>query len=357
MVKRQNTLLAARLRQAELENRELSQTVANMAAQMTAFRKVLQTGFPTPVDASRGVSPTLSADLIPSKDAVPGRLKEEMPDFDFTLPSAPQPTVDPRDADFSSASGSPKPDPADMADMAEMTEKAADLTQHPAAMLCDLQCQSAASASRSPTSSDERASLIVLMTTSHLLLMTMTSAVSSHLTHPLMELFRSLRTGCPISATMIFSAETLLPLIHWLISTPTNPLSGSAPNRRESSSTLSRRGSRPRPTFRMNLLRRLLACSPALARPLRDATSRALRPKSSVKSSSVRGVMRAAGSGVDETAHVRSLRRMFVAIRFIEWSPGFRSSRPLDPSTEVRRLRLALEPPSASEKLLWRGGR
>jgi transcriptional activator HAC1 len=92
-----------------------------------------------------------------------------------------------------------------------------------------------------------------------LLFLTMTSVASSTVTFPLLRILHSLKTGSPLALS---TAEIYqhFPLIHWLISTPSL-----------SPSTVTG------PSFRMRLLTRLLACSPALARPLRDATGRALQ--------------------------------------------------------------------------------
>jgi hypothetical protein len=105
-----------------MENQELSKTIAKMAAEMSVFRQMIHGDLPTPHGAcSKVVSPTLSADLIPSGEPVPN-LKEELADLDFALPP-PQSTVDPREASFSSPSASPKID---------STGLVPDSTQHPA---------------------------------------------------------------------------------------------------------------------------------------------------------------------------------------------------------------------------------
>jgi transcriptional activator HAC1 len=92
-----------------------------------------------------------------------------------------------------------------------------------------------------------------------LLFLTMTSVASSTVTFPLLRILHSLKTGSPLALS---TAEIYqhFPLIHWLISTPSlSPSTATGPS------------------FRMRLLTRLLACSPALARPLRDATGKALQ--------------------------------------------------------------------------------
>lgn len=131
------------------------------------------------------------------------------------------------------------------------------MTQHPAAVLCDLQCPSLASKEQALFPSSTSPSLNLPMTL-QLLFLTMTSVACSTVIHPLSQILLSLKTGLPLT----FSTEEIyrhFPLILWLISTP------------------SLSSSKASPVFRMRLLTRLLACSPAMARPLRDATGRALQ--------------------------------------------------------------------------------
>jgi transcriptional activator HAC1 len=112
-----------------------------------------------------------------------------------------------------------------------------------------------------------------------LLFLTMTSVASSTVTFPLLRILHSLKTGSPLALS---TAEIYqhFPLIHWLISTPSL-----------SPSTVTG------PSFRMRLLTRLLACSPALARPLRDATGRALQLAVSEQIISPRGTVSATSEG------------------------------------------------------------
>ena len=392
-----------------MENEEWSKTVANMAAQLTVLRKMVRPDLPTsdhhhPTCSTRQVSPTLSADLLPlqGQSMVPS-LKQERSstDLDFRLSTPSQPTVDPRSASFTTPSASPRPESS--------ITMMPDSTQHPAVMLCDLQCRSASSdplphpTQDDPNNNDDdddnnnnknrndnnndsrmRAMLVIWLTTttSHLLLAMMLSNVYSRLIQPLARIFRSLRTGCPMSITTKTSVEALVPLIRWLISTPTNPLSTSSSAVNRINTTTTRTSTRPivspsfslrpsnllgRPTFRMHLLRRLLACSPALARPLREATGRALRRMSSDEFI-LGGVVTGGGGGgggngwfdghVDVvgstsgsggiTWTMKSLGAMYRAIRLIERSPPFiRSSS----SSHRDSLRPSLRGPRASS---WR---
>lgn len=138
-----------------------------------------------------------------------------------------------------------------------------DMTQHPAAMLCDLQCQS--EEQRPWTSPTPALSQLLAMT----MLITTTSRAILELLTPLSQIVTSLRTGSSLSPT-----TSILTLIMWILTT-TAPLTISTSM--SSSTTTSHTSSRPRFSLRVRLLNRLLACSPDLARPLMDATMGAMR--------------------------------------------------------------------------------
>ncbi|KAJ5116525.1 hypothetical protein N7456_000873 [Penicillium angulare] len=234
-MEQQNQFLLSRLTQMEVENNRLSKQVAQLSAEVRGSRSVTpKAGSPVNVTTE---SPTLTPTLF----------KQEGGD-EFAMDRIPFPTP--------SAEFSPTLKPSTLAE-------ASDATQHPAAVLCDLQCRSVASkeleAPSLSSTSDPRSKLQLQMTL-QLLFLTMTSVAYSTVTHPLSQILHSLKTGLPLA----FSTEEIyqhFPLILWLISAPSLSLSKAS----------------TRPVFRMKLLTRLLACSPALARPLRDATGRALQ--------------------------------------------------------------------------------
>lgn len=228
-MEQQNQFLLQRLSQMEAENNRLSQQVAQLSAEVRGSRSATPTKANSPVANSPTLTPTL--------------FKQEGDD----LPMERIPFPTPSTTDYS-----PTLKPSTLAE-------ASDVTQHPAAVLCDLPCPSLASKElevRFPSLT----SRVPLQMTLQLLFLTMTSAACSAVIHPLSHILHSLKTGSPL----MFSTEEIyqhFPLILWLISTPSlSPLKASS-----------------RPVFRMKLLTRLLACSPALARPLRDATGRALQ--------------------------------------------------------------------------------
>ncbi|GAB1217058.1 bZIP transcription factor HacA [Aspergillus terreus] len=232
-MEQQNQFLLQRLSQMEAENNRLNQQVAQLAAE---------------VRSSRGTTPKAGSPASPSPTLTPTLFKQEHDEL--PLERIPFPT--PSTTDYS-----PTLKPSTLAE-------SSDLTQHPAAMLCDLQCQSADSKeteARSRSLTSEQAVNLTLQMTLQLLFLTMTSAAYSTVIHPLSQILQSLKTGSRLN----FSTAEIYQHFHlilWLISTP--------------SLSPSKTSSRPT-TFRMKVLARLLACNPALARPLRDATGRALQ--------------------------------------------------------------------------------
>ncbi|KAL2005049.1 hypothetical protein VTN00DRAFT_2899 [Thermoascus crustaceus] len=232
-IEQQNEFLLQRLAQMEAENSRLNRQVAQLSAEIRGSRS----NTPKSV-SSTTASPTLTPTLF----------KQERDEVSLDrIPFPPQ----------SITAYSPSMKPSDLAE-------SSDMAQHPAAMLCDLQCQSQDSkdlGARFRFLTSDRAMSLTLQATLQLLFLTMTSAAYSKVIHPLSQILHSLKTGSPLT----FSTEEIyqhFPLILWLISTPS--LSPSTASTRRS-------------VFRMKLLTRLLECSPALARPLRDATGRALQ--------------------------------------------------------------------------------
>ncbi|KAL3461746.1 hypothetical protein BJX64DRAFT_151200 [Aspergillus heterothallicus] len=249
-MEQQNQFLIQRLAQMEAENNRLSQQVAQLSAEVRGSRH----STPRPTSPA-SVSPTLTPTLF----------KQEGDEIPLDRIPFPTPSV----TDYS-----PTLKPSSLAE-------SSDLTQHPAAVLCDLQCQSVDSKEMEVPSrflTSERASSMSLHMTLQLLFLTMTSAAYSTVIHPLSHILQSLKTGSPLA----FSTEEIYQhshLILWLILTPTL-----SPSKTSSNPT----------AFRIRLLARLLACNPAMARPLRDATGRALqlavRERFSQEGSSVAGV-------------------------------------------------------------------
>ena len=135
-----------------------------------------------------------------------------------------------------------------------------DMTQHPAAMLCDLQCQSE---EQRPWMSSTPTQI-----SAALLLINMISAATSVILTPLNQIVNTLTTPSYLSPT-----PSILTLIIWLVTT-TASLTNSTSMTSYTNTTTS---PRPRFSLRIRLLRRLLASNPHLARPLMDATMSAMR--------------------------------------------------------------------------------
>jgi len=280
----------------EHEKFKLAQQVAKMAAEMSVFKQ--GGAIATPMASSCAPSPNLEADLLHQQI-----IKQELDDYPFALPT-PRASLGSSafSPESSSSLSSRSPSPSNALGIETITTSP-DMTQHPAEMLCGLPCQSGVwLASIPPTSRDEaqryqQAQMMLLIST-HLFSLTLISAVYSNLLHPLHRIFNSLRTGSSLLKTAPAQASMLSLLIRWLISTPANltptmtsnfskstrtakPLTTSSTqtkiptNLRSTSNT----SLRPKPTIRISMLRRLLLCSPALARPLRAATGRAMRLK------------------------------------------------------------------------------
>lgn len=312
----QNQRLKERLMAVEHEKFLLAQQVNQLTAEMYAAtgRKP-----PSLIATAPGLctpAPSLRADSLSQQS-----IKLELDDPSFALPT-PQKSIDV--SLFSSpspSSGSLSPSPSDIGSGLGALDPPSDMTQHPAAMLCGLQCQSeaawAAPCPRTIRPYRWRA------TSAPFLCLTLASLIYSRLLPPLHLIFRSLRTGSPLPSGISPRATPMIfLLINWLISTPANLI----PATTTSSSTTTTPATRPhpsitpsaplpsarRPIFRLRLLRRLLFCSPALARPLKDATSEAMRTGTSrgrtgSSTDSLRGGKRKVdenGGGGTGTGHV-----------------------------------------------------
>ncbi len=222
----------------------------------------------TPDIRSQDHPATLSGDLLRSRSNSRSTIKQEPEELSLNFPFR-QATVDPRSTSLSSASSTPKLGP---------TTSTPNMTQHPAEVLCDLPCQLGVARPWDPTRTDEEdlrqwMILSLIMLNMHLLYLKALSVASSTLVQPLSQIFHSLKTGTPLNLEGP-AATHFAPLISWLISTPTNPLNPTT----DSPSSTTHSNHSVQPTFRINLLRRLLACSPALARFSQDATGRVLPP-------------------------------------------------------------------------------
>lgn len=263
----QNIRLKERLMTVEHEKFQLAQQVAKLSAEMARYRHTGSLA-PTSTATSCEPSPSLHPDMFQNN------IKQELDDYPFSLPtpsnsihlgaSLTPPTTS------SVYSRSPSPFHSGL----NINTSSSDLTQHPAEMLCGLQCQSEAAwaALIPPTNPDatqrQRQIQLLFAIFAQAYWTTLISAVYSHLLHPLQQIFTSLRTGSPIPIKTTTQPEMISHLILWLISTPAK-LMTTPPTPSNNTST----NTPQPPTFRIRLLRRLLLCSPALARPLKEAAA------------------------------------------------------------------------------------
>ena len=294
-IEQQNAALKQQLMTVEHEKWLLRQQVAKMTAQMEAIKR----GSSTP-DVS---TPPLEPDLLEHDQII----KKEFDDYQFALPT-PRSSLRASSASFSSpstATYSGSSTPATISLGLDALTASPDMTQHPAAMLCDLQCQSREACHVSTRPTIRHAAAIQLYT-ANLLCLTLISQVYLQLMRPLKMIFTSLRTGSPLPRGMMTSMPMALPLIRWLISTPANLLPHPPPTRTTlTTTTTSTTTTSPTtatstlpatpfqtPILRLRMLRRLLLSSPSLARPLRAATGQASRLKTGSTTSGRSGFSR-----------------------------------------------------------------
>ena len=270
----------------EHEKFKLQQKNSQMAAELAILR-----GRSSSTRPSLPPSPVLTADLHNNQQAI----KQEIEDSLFTLRTPISLPSDSFSPSPSATTNSRSPTPSSLDLGFHVLTTSPDMTQHPAAMLCDLQCQSGreGSAASIPRTTSNRA-LVPPSTlpipnrnilVSQLFFLTLTTTIYSQLLLPLLQMSHSLKTGSPLPTSQTTHPMSLR-LIRWLILTPADLTGSSTAPTTTASSTVAMTSSRTakvsRPTFRIRLLRRLLLCSPALARPLLGATVRAMRAERGV---------------------------------------------------------------------------
>lgn len=136
-------------------------------------------------------------------------------------------------------------------------KEVSNLTQYPAAVLCDLQCQLENSLNSNMQLEKAQRFHFHLSLINITILMTIYETFSNTMLVPMIQMFQTLARSLSTTSTELDLVDHYFPLIHSLISMP--------------SSTTTR------PIFRMKLLSRLLACSPSSARLIKAATDRALQ--------------------------------------------------------------------------------
>ena len=296
-IEQQNESLKERLMAVEHEKFLLAQKVAKMTAQLESIKRG-SSGTSRPTSPPLGGLPDsapMGLDLLGPEQFIKQELLDEYP---YDLPT-PQNSYAAPSSNYSSPSSgtcSSSSTPATVSLGLDALTTSSDMTQHPAAMLCDLQCQSKKARQTTTRPTTPRAAATPSSSASLLSLM-LISVVYSQLMHPLRMIFITLRTGSPLPPS-IMTTPMVLTLIRWLISTPANllppsPITGPTtqkPTPPTTTTTTTKfspakapsppEATRSRvPILRLRLLRRLLLSSPSLARPLRAATGRASRLK------------------------------------------------------------------------------
>lgn len=212
--------------------------------------------------------------------ATPAAAPAAAPTATATAPPPPPPAA--------TAPAVPAPPAAD-ANATAKESASPDATQHPAAMLCeDLQCPSAeAPPSAWLTASQQPHHPAVPLLLRLQFLLAAASVMVSACRRPLTQIAMSLKAGFSLRPT-----RSILNTIIWLVTTPhrssnststsSSPTATSTPrpatsSRRSSPSTAAPSPTRRSSNLRIRILRKILTCSPILARPLMDATMEVLR--------------------------------------------------------------------------------
>lgn len=233
---------------------------------------------------------TLSTPLFGGPESVPETKSGTMNDFilvpnhDDTIdPASISPELTPvPDAEVGEAS-SAKDAPATSSASATTST---DMTQHPAAMLCDLQCQSV-EVPQTWTATRQMPHPALALYLQLSLLLTASSAMLSTMHRPLTLIAGALKHSLVLQAT-----PSILSTIIWMVTLPPSYRSSTSPStlvmmsaaqlqaRWQDTSLRSTKNSSPRSastTLRIKSLQKLLTSSPILARPLLDATMELLR--------------------------------------------------------------------------------
>ncbi|KAH7412682.1 transcriptional activator hac1 [Cadophora sp. MPI-SDFR-AT-0126] len=291
-VEQTNQDLMRRLADAEAKNAILERQLEQMSGGMNAFHSSSVASSPGASEQLRQTprpSITFSQNLFGPRDADPQPISTQS-----LVDSQVVQTVNP-------ASLSPE-----MGPVVDSTSNAnsSDLTQHPAAMLCDLPCQSEEPRPWMDSTSTASISHILAIT---LMINMGTKAIWTFL-QPLNQILTSLTTGSYLPPT-----SSIISLIIWLTTT-----TASLKTATSTSSSTTTTSLRPRFSLRIRLLRRLLACNPHLARPLSDATMVVMRLASEQQLRDCLSTVDASRLETRDSASVETLMTLLWAIRVIE---------------------------------------
>lgn len=287
-------------RNKELESMLINAQKANLmlVEELNRFRRSsgVVTRSSSPLDSLRDNPVTLSQELFSSQDGHKANADSSTPLMDDILisnatvnPASLSPELGPVDDSSEEA-----PEQSSMeAQTSELTSATSpDLTQRPAEMLCDLQCQTSAEMPKSLLVSQTSMPLALAWLLQLRMMLLSASAILSACQRPLTQIAMSSKAGFSLLPT-----PPLLTTIIWLVTLPPasriSPTSTSSTLTTSSSTkqtlalqTLWQRATSPlrttnstsrSTTLRLKSLRKILSSSPSLARPLSDATLVALR--------------------------------------------------------------------------------
>jgi len=315
MIERKNLDLEIRLADMEAKNIMLQRELEQFTGTMTVFRSSSAASSPRQTEQFRRTPTpvTFSQELFSSRDAHDQSSISHQPIDAHSNLQTPVRTVNP-------ASLSPEIRPV----VESSNASSSDMTQHPAAMLCDLQCQS--EEQRPWMDSPTATTSIISQLLTVVMFISMTSEAISTLLSPLSQIVMSLRTGSSLSPT-----PSILSMIIWLATTTASLTTSTSMT---SSTTMRSHSLRPRFSLRIRLLRRLLACSPNLARPLMDATMAAMRSASEqqLTRDCLTGVDARDARGMQESPSVESLMTLLWVVHNID------KERQHEAAAEVRQV-------------------
>lgn len=296
-------------RNQELENRlrELSQAHFTLLSEVQKIKNGNGTVGSLSLDALNASPVTFSAELFGSQDsrALPsienGSLQQLQMMSTMTSttvnPASLSPSLTPvpeSNEEVEEHQNKPATVATQVADVPASTnvDASPDTTQHPAAVLCpDLQCRSAEAPHSTwlATSQQQLHPALVFIMQLQLCL-SAASTVASICQRPLTQIAMSMK-----ARFSLLPSPSILNTIIWLVTTP-RPSAASSTNSsdpmtfmslpatsssRSNNPSTARSQTRRSTTLRLRTLRKILTCSPSLARPLLDATMAVLRLVSS----------------------------------------------------------------------------
>ncbi|KAK1596997.1 transcriptional activator hac1 [Colletotrichum navitas] len=273
-------------RNKELESALQNVTKANqlLVEELNKFRRDsgMLTRSSSPLDPLNSNSVTLSQELFSSQDGHQPSVAETKSLVDNLMTSSqPNATVNP-------ASLSPELSPIPESTKTNVAEQqtaetsiaksTSDLTQRPAAMLCDLQCHLSEELPQSWLASQTPLHPTLAFYLQLQMLLLGSAVILSVCQRPLTQIAMSLKAGFSLPPT-----PSITKTIIWLVTLPPSSRTRSTSMSFFTTRSTAQPSQRTRnsaailPTLRLKSLQRILTCSPNLARPLMDATMEALR--------------------------------------------------------------------------------